>query len=63
MFILTHWGQAITWANAGVLLIAPLGTNFSESSYILIQEITLENVVCKMVAILSQPECVNILES
>ena len=24
------WRQAIIWANAGILLIGPLGTNFSE---------------------------------
>ena len=24
------WRQAIIWTNAGILLIAPLGTNFSE---------------------------------
>ena len=24
------WGQAIIWTNAGILLIRPLGTNFSE---------------------------------
>ena len=24
------WGQAITWTNVGILLIGPLGTNFSE---------------------------------
>ena len=24
------WGQAIIWANAGILLIGPLGKNFSE---------------------------------
>ena len=26
------WGQAIIWTNAGLLLIGPLGTNFSEIS-------------------------------
>ena len=24
------WGQAIIWTNAGILLVGPLGTNFSE---------------------------------
>ena len=24
------WGQATTWTNAGILLIVPLGANFSE---------------------------------
>ena len=56
--------QAIIWTSAGILLLGPLGTNFSEilikihSSYIFIQE----NVVWKMVAILSQPQCANMRE-
>ena len=45
--------QAIIWTNAGLLLIVPLGTNLSE---ILIE---IENVVWKMAAILSWPQCVN----
>ena len=50
------WHQAIIWSNAEILLIGPRGTNFSE---ILIkmftffsQEDEIENVVCKMEAIL-----------
>ena len=43
--------QAITWTNVGILLIGPLGTNFSEmlieNSYIFIQENPFENVVWK----------------
>ena len=39
--------QAILWTKAGMLLIGPLGTNFSEI------------VVCEMAAILSRPQCVN----
>ena len=54
--------QAIIWNNAGLLLIEPLGTNFSEISIwiqnIFIQENALEHVICKMVSILSQPQCV-----
>ena len=56
--------QAIIWTNAGILLIGPLGTNFSE---ILIEiqtffteENTFENVVCKMLFISSRPQCVNV---
>ena len=59
--------QAIIWTNAGILLIGLLGTNFSE---ILIEidtfslkEIAFENVVQKMVAIVSQPQCVNSLHN
>ena len=51
--------QAIIWTNAGVLLIGPLSTNFSDILIgIHIQENTLENVVCEMASILSQPQCV-----
>ena len=28
--LLPGWHQAIIWTNAGILLIGPLGTNFSE---------------------------------
>ena len=47
----------------GLLLIGNLGTNFSEilnEIYIFVQDNGFENVVCKMLAILSQPLCVNI---
>ena len=54
--------QAIIWTNVGILLIRPLGTNYSE---ILIEVHTIsfkkkafENVVWKMVAILPHPRCV-----
>ena len=54
--------QAIIWTNDGILLIGPLGTNFSE---ILIEthafsfkKMHLKNVVWKMAAILSRPQCV-----
>ena len=39
------WRQAIIWTNAGILVIGPLGTNFSEISYIFIEENVIENVV------------------
>ena len=55
--------QAIIRTNAGMLLIGPLVTNLSEILIeihtFLIQENAFHNVVCKMVAILSRPQCVN----
>ena len=51
--------QAIIWTNAGILLIGPLGTNFSEiyqNSYVIIQENVFENIVWKMAAMLSRPQ-------
>ena len=48
--------QAIIWTNAGILLIWPIGTNFSEISikiHISIQENAFQSVVCEMSAILS----------
>ena len=51
--------QAIIWTNAVILLIGPLGTNFSDrNSNIFIQENALDNVVCEMASILSRPQCV-----
>ena len=51
--------QAIFWTNTGILSMGHLGTNFNEislkKSYIFIQENPFENVVWKMVAILSWP--------
>ena len=55
--------EAVIWTNAGILLIGPLGTNFSEI-LIAIQTFSFkkinafENIVCKMVSILSRPQCV-----
>ena len=51
--------QAIIWTNAGILLIEPCGTNFSEI-LIEIHENEFESVVCEMAAILSRPQCVKI---
>ena len=53
--------QAIIWTNAGILLIRSLGTNCIEiliEIHIFIQENAFENVVWKMAAILSGPQCV-----
>ena len=59
--------QAIIWTNAGILLIGPFGTNFSEiliqNWNIFIEEKAFENVVWKMAAILSRPQCVKTLRS
>ena len=59
--------QAMIWTNAGILLIGPWGTNFSEIlSEIHIfsfNKMHLKNVVWKMAAILSRPQCVNSLMS
>ena len=49
--------QAVTWTSADLLLIEPLGRNFSENldrdSNIFIEENKFENVVCEVTAILS----------
>ena len=53
--------QAIFWTNTGILLIWPLGTNFSElliEVHIFTQESTFEKGVCKMLAIFL---CLNVL--
>ena len=54
------WYQAITWTNAGTLLIQSLGTNSSgilSNIYMFIQENAFENVVCGIASILSRPQC------
>ena len=55
--------RVIISTNAGILLIWPLGTNFSEI-YIKIRtfpfkKMRLKCVVCEMATILSRPQCVN----
>ena len=57
--------QAIIWTIAGLLLIGPLGKNFSE---ILIEILTFsenafESVIWETATILSQPQCVKLIES
>ena len=54
--------QAITWTNVGILLIGPLGTNFSEM-LIEIHTFSFKKIHLKMssgkkAAILSRPQCV-----
>ena len=55
--------QAITWTNVGLLLIGPLGTNFSEMLIEIhtfsIKKIHLKMSSGKMTAILSRPQCDN----
>ena len=59
-----HWRQAIIWTSAGILLIDPLGTNFSE---ILIEMYTfsLKEMHFKMSSGKWQPFCLglNVLEA
>ena len=57
--------QAIIWKSAGIPLIGPWGTNCDEFFYgdsnIFIEHVeqnAFENVIRKMAAILSQPQCV-----
>ena len=67
---MADWRQAIIWTNAGILLIGPLGTNFSEILIKIltfsfkklnhvIQENAFESVICETAAILSRPQWVN----
>ena len=57
--------QSILWTNAGILLIGPLGTNFSEISIGIqtfsFKKYALENGICEMASILPRPQCVNTL--
>ena len=50
--------QAIIWTNAGILLIRPLGRNFSENSieFLTFSFTKSESVVCEMAAILSRSQ-------
>ena len=55
--------QAIIWTNAGILLIGPLETNFSEISIEIkifsLTNLRLKVLSAKVTAILSRPQCVN----
>ena len=55
--------QAIIWTSAGILLIGPLGTNFSKISIEILtyslKKKVFENIVCEMAAIFSRPQCVD----
>ena len=50
---LNQWWHIFNWT------LAKLQWNFNRNSYIFIQENTFENVMWKLAAILSRPECVN----
>ena len=55
--------QAIIWTNDGILLIGPLGTNFNDTlieinTFSFIKN-KFKNVVWKLAAILSRPQCAN----
>ena len=56
--------QAIIWTNDGILLIGPMGINFSEILIeihtFFIQGNAFENDVCKMVSISFRPQCVKL---
>ena len=61
------WSQAITWTNTDLLPIGHLGTNFNEIWIEILtfsfKKIRLKIIVCKMAAILSWPQCVNLKTS
>ena len=57
--------QSMIWTTTGILLIGPSGTNklkwtLNRNSWIFIRENTIENVVWKIMAILSRHQCVKI---
>ena len=58
--------QAIILTNAGILLIWPMRTNYSEIEIeinsIPFKKMYLRNVICEMAAILSRPQSVKILQ-
>ena len=57
--------QAITWTKVHILSIGPLEKkiqwNCNQNTKIFIEEIVIENVVCKMVAILFWPQSVDVV--
>ena len=57
--------QAIIWTNAEILLIRPSGINFNENlieiNTFSFKKISFQYVVGKVAAILSRPQCVNIM--
>ena len=61
--LLPSWCQAIIWTNAGIFvnwtLMNKLQWNFNQNSCIFIHGNAFKNVVWKMAAILSWPQCVN----
>ena len=53
------WRQAIIWTNAGILLIGPMGTNFSEI-WIGIQTFSLKKIHLKMSSAKWRPFCLGL---
>ena len=57
------WHQAIKWTNAEILLIGPVGTNFSEILITIktfsLKKLCLKISFCEMLCISSWPQCVN----
>ena len=51
--------QAITWTNAGILLIGPLGTNLSEF-FIEIHTFSFNKILLKMLSAIQQPSCLGL---
>ena len=54
-----EWRQAIIWTNAGILLIGPMGTNFSEI-LIEIQTFSLKKIRLKMLSAKCWPFCLSL---
>ena len=54
--------QVIIRNNAGILLIGPLRTHFSEILIEIHLKNHLQNVVCKLAAILARPQCVYVYD-
>ena len=58
--LLPGWCQAIIWTNAGILLIGPPGTNFSEI-FINIHTFSFKKIHLKMVSGKWRPFCLNVI--
>ena len=56
---LTHWGRVIIWTNAGILVIGPRGTNFSEI-LIGIQTFSFKKMHLKMSSAKWRPFCLGL---
>ena len=58
--LLPGWCQAIIWTNAGILLIGPPGTNFSEI-FINIHTFSFKKIHLKMASGKWRPFCLNVI--
>ena len=60
------WRQAIIWAKSWIIVNLTLRNklqwNLNQNSNIFIEENRFENVICKIVSVSSQPQCVNGLD-